>query len=80
MSSELIDEKPMRKAYMHTIDDKPAFFSGEQICFLPPARTRGVLRYSYEQIKTERRKTIAWRKKMGFRVDDSRYGHRMFYV
>lgn len=80
MSERLIDEKPLTRVWMHTLDDQPAFFSGEQICLLPPSRTQDVLRYSYKQIQAERRKTISWRNKQGFRTDQTRYGHRMFYV
>jgi len=65
---------------MHTLDGIPAFFDRDQICFLPKARARDVLRDSLDQIRSEQRKTIAWREKYGFTGDEDRYGHVMFYV
>lgn len=70
----------MKKVYMHTLDGTPAFFDGNQICFLPRARTQDVLRDSLDQIRAEQRKTIAWREKHGFWGGGARYGHVMFYV
>lgn len=74
------DKPVLRKAYMHTLDGQPAFFSGDQICFLPPSRARNVLRGSIQEIYADRKATEKYRKKHNFRIDNVRYGYRMFYV
>lgn len=80
MTSDTNTSIKHRKVYMHTIDREPGFYTGEQICFLPRSRAKGVLRDSLQEIREEQRKTIEWRKAQGMSDRDTRYGYRMFYV
>ena len=63
--------------YMHTLDGKPAMFDGEQIVtgcdFVDLVDT-------YEDMRTQRRLAIAWRKRNGFTVDRFDYGHQRVLV
>ncbi len=70
--------------YMHTIDGKPAsYVKGEQICY---ARSGGrgrpwaTLATSIEQIKSEQKASIAWRRKRFNDGEKSRndYGYVIF--
>jgi len=69
----------MKKAYLHTINGHPAYFSGGQICYLNN-RVRHPLRNSLAEIRADQRATLKWREKQGFKTDPSSYSYRMFYV
>lgn len=63
------------KFYMHTIDGKPGFWGGDQICFASHGhQVVNELAKSLDQIKREQEKTREFRKKScGY--DDARYGY-----
>lgn len=69
----------MKIMYMHTIDEKPAFYEmNEQIVFANKNTERGLPRLveSLEQIKREQKLSIAWRKRMGFDIyNDYHYSY-----
>jgi len=61
--------------YMHTLNNQPASYDGQQICFstfTQPIRLCRDLR----QIKKERKLTIKWRLKQGYVADYAIFGHR----
>jgi hypothetical protein len=60
--------------YMHTIDDKPASFDGDQVCFLG-LRDRGVLCKSLQQIRTQQMATKRYRSAAGFSTDKFTLGY-----
>ena len=57
----------MKTYYLHTIDDQPAFFDGDQICFAggPYARHKQPLSLSLRQIRREQRISAASRARWG---------------
>lgn len=66
--------------YMHTINGRPAFFAGEQICFLCSGETlSSVLRDSLKQIRDDQNRTVWYRRdvlKCG--VEEKEYGYLRF--
>lgn len=66
-----------RTYYLHTIDEKPAYFDGDQVVFNGGRWARGPqpLATSLRQIKDERLRSILFRLKRGWRSGDGRYGH-----
>lgn len=66
----------MDNLYMHTLYGKPAFYDGQQICYVRIGRKVHQLATSLEQIKSERLKSENWRNKQGFRdFGPNDYGH-----
>lgn len=70
------------KYYMHTIDRVPAFFDGDKICFYRKygACYHNILVKSLRQIKSERAKSIEYRKKRKFVLDLGKYNHLIVYT
>lgn len=63
--------RPLVK-YMHTVDNQPATYDGEQICFA--VRTRPIkLANSLRQIRREQHATIRWR--LAQKWDAKGYGY-----
>lgn len=55
--------------YMHTIDGKPAFFHGGQICFVRQGVAMSELLVpTLRQIRREQQAAIAYRREKGWRV------------
>lgn len=66
----------MNNLYMHTLDGKPAFYDGQQICYVGIGRKVHKFATSLKQIKSERIKSENWRNKQGFRdFEPNDYGH-----
>lgn len=60
--------------YLHTIDDKPASFDGDQVCFLGRRET-GTLCKSLQQIRAQQIATKRYRAAMGFSGDKFTLGY-----
>lgn len=69
-----------KKVYMHTINGKPGYFNGYQICYLPKSRAKNVLRMELETIFLERLASNRYREKQGYSDSSEDYGHVMFYI
>jgi len=63
------------QAYMHTIDGKPAFFDGRQICYMVFYGKASPLAQSLKQIRTEQKASAEWRMGQGFQSHIEKYGH-----
>lgn len=70
-----------RVIYIHTIDDQPGEFDGDQICFASNYRHRpNVPAESLAQIKREQRATLRYRKSLGFSNEGTKYGYVKYAV
>lgn len=65
------------KAYMHTINGKPAQFTGGQICFAPWKITR--FAKDLRQIRREQDATKQYRKDRNYSLKFN-YGYRIIYL
>lgn len=67
----------MSALYLHLLEDQPAMFDGEMICYMRPGRygRRQVLARSIEQIRDEQRRSFNWRKSHGFQDHRDVYGY-----
>ncbi len=64
--------------YLHTLDDKPAYFDGRQICFCFQGgdhRSRQRLVRDLKQIRKEQEASRRWRDEMGYENSVWRYGY-----
>jgi hypothetical protein len=63
--------------YLHTINDCPAFFDGEQICFAGGATSRSPQRLcrSLRQIRREQSASVRNRKRWGFEAGSDQIGY-----
>ena len=59
--------------YMHLINNEPAFFDGKQIVYACSYVEK--LCDSLKEIKSEVRKSNEYRKRMGWKEDDDKYGY-----
>lgn len=68
--------------YMHTIDGRPAFFAGDQVCFMNFYGKPSKLALSLKQIRKEQAKSREYRQSIGFSDDHDRYrlGYRRVCV
>lgn len=65
-----------RILYMHTLNGKPATFSGDQICYAAPSKKYpATLATSMAQIRRERRATERFRRRHGFWSVNDSYKH-----
>lgn len=68
-----------RVAYMHTINNEPAYFSERdgQLVYAPRggSRNAAILASSPRQIQREQQKTIANRRKWGFDAPPDKYNY-----
>lgn len=65
--------------YMHTIDGKPAFWSGDQICYASFFGRPDRLEPSLKNIRKNERRSRKYRNDLGL-SDNSRYGYFRFVV
>lgn len=63
----------MNKVYMHTVEGRPGFFDGVQICVLPNNSGIYALRESLAQIREEQKKTFDFRNAHNFSIDSYDY-------
>ena len=64
--------------YMHTIDNCPAQYEGQQICYANAVRGQAGIRRlceSLKQIKLEQRLSAKWRKEQGWEANMDRYSY-----
>lgn len=72
-----------RTMYMHTLDGKPAKYTGDQIAFASHGRyaRKGIpLAASLDQIKRERKASDKWRRSQGFKTDIFTYSYVLVEV
>lgn len=66
----------MKTIYIHTIDDKPAAFDGEQLCFLGGYSTWGEPCYSLRELRQQQQASIRYRRQIGAQDElDDKYGY-----
>jgi hypothetical protein len=71
-------QKRPRIMYVHTIDDMPARFDGEQICYVsthPNGRFHARPVPDLATIRREQRASIQYRKRNGFSDSAGEYGY-----
>lgn len=62
--------------YMHTLDGRPAFFDGEQICFLRRfGKPSMALAKSLKQIRLQQARSNEFRRSLGDYDEIKRYGY-----
>lgn len=63
--------------YLHTIDSRPAFYEpGQQICFAQVYGKPARLARSLAQIRSEQKKSLAWRRSLGYSHEAEGYGYK----
>jgi hypothetical protein len=60
--------------FMHTLDNHPAFFSGDQICYAPYRRHVPLVE-SLTQIKRDQRASEQYRNANGYQDHSPKYGY-----
>ena len=64
--------------YMHTIDEKPAAYDGEQICFLGSWNVFAVACESLKEIRKQAAASARWRQERGLTDEGFRYSYVKF--
>jgi hypothetical protein len=63
---------------MHTLNDKPASFEGDLICYTSFYGKPNKLCPSLKQIRQEQKASREWRKSQGLGDDDVKHGYLRF--
>lgn len=58
----------MKIYYLHTLDGKPAYFDGQQVCFVNYRGKAAPLAKNLAQIRKEQQMSDEWREKQGYRL------------
>lgn len=65
--------------YLHTINGKPAYFSGDQLVFAMQRQNVNILVPDLKTVIAQRRMTLDYRRRMGIQDDPAdKYGYIVF--